>query len=204
MTGKMISSNEAKHASRNPLMRIALENFHRHVRALIPTDVNSICEIGTGEGFSAEAVFRDGAHTTLTGCDISLDAVQQAKYRLPEMKLLQSDAAQLPFSTRAFDLIVSLEVLEHLTEPAAAVGEFMRVSKRYLLLSVPNDPVFRTLRLATGKGWDQLGDHPEHVQHWTAPSFQKFLAAQGLYIKKVSVPFPYAWTIVLAICPQKR
>jgi len=44
----------------------------------------------------------------------------------------------LPFAACEFDLVFCWEVLHHVSEPATAVAEMARVSRRYVLAAEPN------------------------------------------------------------------
>lgn len=193
----IVATNKVKHVSKNPLMRWSIHQFHDRVRTLLPSDVAQVLEVGCGEGFSAQAVLTDRPQITSYGGDLSFEAVIEARIRFPAMRYGVIDATRLPYRDKSVDLIFSLEVLEHLPQPDVAIREFKRVSRRYLLLSVPNEPIFRGLRMASLKGLRQFGDHPEHVNHWSLFGFKRFLQTQGLRIAQPSSPFPFAWSIVL-------
>lgn len=47
-------------------------------------------------------------------------------------------ASKLPYSDKSFDSIVMLDVLEHLYNPLHLIKESMRVSKKCLIIGVPN------------------------------------------------------------------
>ncbi len=192
-----LSHNKQKHASSNPFMILAIARFHEQVRRMLPPTAESVLEVGCGEGYSAKALFGDDANIPLFGGDVDLYAAKEANKRFPPMRYMQFDATQLPLSDKCVDATFSLEVLEHLPDPIAAIREIKRVTRRYALLSVPNDPTFRLLRFLSGKGWQMWGDHPEHIQHWTTAQFVAFLRSQSLNVVAVASPFPYAWSIVL-------
>ena len=55
--------------------------------------------------------------------------------------------------------------------------EYARVARRYLLLSVPLEPVFRTLtRISV---MTKLGQDPGHVNFWTPAAFRRFVKQAG-------------------------
>lgn len=176
-------------------MNLAIERFHQTVRATLPQATN-ILEVGCGEGFSTQAVLANRSLQSFAG-DIFHGPVEEAKLRYPDAHYSVLNALTLPFPDQSFDGIFSLEVLEHLDDPARAIQEFKRVARFFLLLSVPNEPIFRIQRLMSGKGIANWGDHPEHVNHWSLRSFQGFLQGQGLKIEKAVSPAPFAWSIVL-------
>jgi SAM-dependent methyltransferase len=178
-------------------MAYAIQRFHTAIREMMPSEAGRVLEVGCGEGFSAKAVLDGRANITAFGGDLSEQAVHEAAARFPPMKYNVMDATRLPFKDNAVDLVFSLEVLEHLPHADQALKEYARVSRRWLLLSVPNDAIFRALRLASGKGLTMWGDHPEHVNHWGVSGFKGFVQRHGLNIRRVTVPFPFVWTIIL-------
>lgn len=191
------STNKQKHQSKNPLMALAIGHFHARTRAMLPPDARRVLEVGCGEGFSSAAIIGGQDGIAFYGGDLFYDAVHEARARVPSMHPCVFDATALPYDDNTFDCVMSLEVLEHLPDPAAALAEYRRVTRRYLLLSVPNEPVFRIQRLLTGKGWSMWGDHPEHIQHWSIWGFTRFVRAQNVRVIRKASPFPYAWSILL-------
>lgn len=197
MQPEPITTNKAKHSSGNPLMRRAIHNLHHTVRGLFPLDVRRALEVGVGEGFSTADVLA-GTDVVSYGGDLNLESVREARERYPHMGYAIFDATALPFPDGCVDLVYSLEVLEHIPQPERALHEMCRVSRRYVLISVPNEPVFRIQRLLSGKGLTRWGDHPEHVNHWSFWGIQRLLRANGLDIIAARSPFPFAWSVVLA------
>ena len=191
------STNKDKHSSGNPFMAYSINRFHEKVRAMMPPEARRVLEVGSGEGFSTSAILSGRANTQALGGDLSEAALYEAARRFPAARYHVMDATRLPFRDNAVDLIFSLEVLEHLPEASNALKEFRRVTRRWLLLSVPNDAVYRALRIASGKGLTMWGDHPEHVNHWSYPGFMHFLQRHALNVRQAASPFPFAWTIIL-------
>ena len=194
----LVSTNKQKHGSANPFMKLAIGRFHGQVRAMLPQPVESLLEVGCGEGYSARAILGDQPRRPWFGGDLEHSAVVEARRRFPAMHYTVFDATKLPFPDASVDAIMSLEVMEHLPDPKRALQEFRRVARHHLVLSVPNDPVYRALRLVTGKGWSMWGDHPEHIQHWSTGQFVAFLESEGVRVQRVVSPGPFAWTI--AVC----
>ena len=73
----------------------------------------------------------------------------------------------LSFADGEFDLVAATEVLEHVADPQAAVAEMARVARRWLLVSVPHEPLWRALNVARGAYLRELGNTPGHLNHWT-------------------------------------
>jgi hypothetical protein len=75
----------------------------------------------------------------------------------PSLAWVVGDAAQLPFPDRAFDLVMCVEVLEHIPERLLrrVCAELTRVTRRHLIIGVPYDQDLRhgrtTCRACGGK-----------------------------------------------------
>lgn len=105
--------------------------------AALPADAKSILDAGCGNGTFLNTLVASGgnAFTRMAGLDRSREALKQVQCEAHE-----GSVAQMPFEDASFDVVTCLEVLEHLTEPelAAALSELQRVSRKYILLTVPN------------------------------------------------------------------
>ena len=69
--------------------------------------------------------------------DISEEGVAKTKNRGFEASIFDfSD--KLTFADKTFDVVVSLDVLEHLYNPESLLKEASRVSNRFVIIGVPN------------------------------------------------------------------
>jgi SAM-dependent methyltransferase len=104
------------------------------VLSLLPPSSLSVrplaLDAGCGSGYNM-GWLRRCYGAGVTGIDRSLRALDLCRRR-GEHTLVRADAASLPFSSQAFDLVISLDVLTHLKDQparAAALAEFLRVLK---------------------------------------------------------------------------
>ena len=102
------------------------------LRRTVPLEAGTrVLDIGSGEG-------RFEAHFDRR-CDVvAADFSQAQLIRNPVAKRVQGDAQQLHFKDGAFDLVFAHAVLHHLVDPAGAVREMARVSRRWVVLCEPN------------------------------------------------------------------
>jgi len=159
-------------------------------------DAEKILDVGCGEGVTLDKIYRKGIGRHLEGIDFFKTAIDIGKKHFPHITLKQADVYKLPYKDNSFDVVLCNEVLEHLERPHDAIDEMKRVSSKYLLLSVPNEPFFMGANFLRGRHVSRLGNHPEHIQHWTFYSFQKFVENHGMRV--VQKKYPFAWTMILA------
>lgn len=190
------TTNFQKHTNTNPISKFFLDNFMtvllNEVKTLKPS---SILDVGAGEGFTLEKLRTAKVGKKLEGIEYMDEAIELGKKTNPKVLLKKGDIYQLPYKQNEFDVVLCTEVLEHLEDPEKALHELKRVSKKYILLSVPNEPFFTVQRFLRGKNILKLGDHPEHIQHWSTAKFTEFVKSQ-LSIKSVKTPLP--WTLIVA------
>lgn len=184
------SSNYAKFQTANPVVRRLIDRFYGRVRASIgPPGPAAILDAGCGEG---ETLVRlaDLLGPRVVAVDLSPEAVEFTARRLPAVEVSRASVYELGFGDDEFDLVLCLEVLEHLDDPDAAVAELARVCRGRLVVSVPHEPWFRLGSLLRGKYVSGLGNHPEHVNHFNPESLRALLAPR-LEVLSLERSFPW-------------
>jgi SAM-dependent methyltransferase len=192
-TGIETSSNFRKHTSGNPVQRRLIERFHKIASSMLyHLPVRRVLDAGCGEGFGMRNVLAN--HPNAIGMDQQIEALQVARHVSPGNIFSVGDLLALPFQDSEFDLVICLEVLEHIEQPERALSEICRVSNKWMLLSVPHEPLFRGANFLRGKNMHDWGNDPGHVNHWSARSFAQFVRRQCPIIEQRQ-SFP--WTLVL-------
>jgi SAM-dependent methyltransferase len=199
--GVITGNHTPKYTAKNPAIRWLTERWLDRLDASLTTlSAQELptrpLEVGSGEGVISARV-----HERFGSC-VSLDlpdAVLRAEWRSrPGPHYLNGDAQQLPFRDSQFDLVVCVEVLEHLVDPVRGLREIARVGSKHLLLSVPREPVFRSCNLFTGRYVKDLGNTPGHFNHWSTRAFTRFVS-EVADVREVRTPFP--WTVIWAQLP---
>ena len=93
------------------------------VRQWARLDGARILDAGCGVGMYTEQFRRFSPH--VTGVEIDLAVARQARSRQPGIVIAPAEA--LPFADGSFDVLFSHEVIEHVTNDAAAAAEMLRV-----------------------------------------------------------------------------
>jgi 2-polyprenyl-3-methyl-5-hydroxy-6-metoxy-1,4-benzoquinol methylase len=187
--------NLQKHLNPNPVQRYLLWRFHRRMASLLKaTGVERILDAGCGEGFVISYLLQGNDRLTITGIDCSLEAIEMARQMVPGVLFDVGDLREMPYGDDSFDLVMCLEVLEHLPDPHKGLRELRRVTSVHCLVSVPHEPFFRATNFLRGRHVPAWGRDPEHLQHWTARQFRR-LVEQYFEIERFVYSFP--WVIVL-------
>lgn len=193
------SSNHAKYTqgTRNPVVQYLMRRLFDAVRGcLSPLGAKHLLDAGCGEGH-ALTWLADALPPRVTGFDQNPQAVAWCQSLHPAGDFSVQTIYELPYAKDAFDVVLCMEVLEHLKHPARALAELARVSSSHLIITVPNEPWFQLGNFARGKYLSSWGNHPEHIQHWGVRSFPKFLQDRGL-LHQVQVQAAGPWLVASA------
>jgi len=165
------------------------------VRKVAPTPAVAF-EVGAGEGYSTSYLRR----SLPSGCafessEFDPALAERARARNPDIPFTVQSIYQLARPDRSADLVFCLEVMEHLQDPDRALDELARIARRAVILSVPNEPLWRVLNCARGRYLSAFGNTPGHIQHWTPRAFERFVARRFTILARAQ---PLPWTAVLA------
>lgn len=133
-----------------------------------------ILDVGCGAGILMSELERYGS---VHGIDVSELAVEYCKKRgLPNVSI--DDLAKLSFSDARFDVVIALDVLEHIEKDAQAVSEIKRVLKPggTVIIFVP---AFMAL-------WGEADEMGRHFRRYRKPELLKLLRDAGFTIERSS------------------
>lgn len=184
-----------KYATTNPAERWLVDNFMRTLQKAMPeARPRRILEVGVGEGHVSERAAAEHPNSWLVGIDLPHPGLSQ-RWSQRGVNGVFADVVHLPFEDAAFDLVLAIEVLEHLPDPAGALEEIARVASGSVILSVPLEPLWRIGNMVRGRYLSDWGNTPDHIQHWGRRSFVELVEA---HLDVVAVRQPLPWTMVIA------
>jgi 2-polyprenyl-3-methyl-5-hydroxy-6-metoxy-1,4-benzoquinol methylase len=194
--GTVTGNTYDKYGSTNPVVRRLMANFEATLDELFVTAApESLLDVGCGEGVLTQKwAARIGGPVVGIDLDDPQLHAEWEKRTAPNLSYRVMKAENLPFADEEFDVAAAIEVLEHVPDPAHTVAEMARVARRWLLVSVPREPLWRALNMARGAYLRDLGNTPGHLNHWSKRSFVELLSRHGDVVEARS-PFP--WTMLL-------
>ena len=137
------------------------------------SNFSNILDTGCGTGINLDYLKGYG---DVIGLDFSKDALDFSKMR-KNKNLIQANAENLPFKDDIFNLIIALDLIEHLNDNNA-VEEFHRVLKPngYLIVTVP---AFNFL-------WSKHDEALYHKRRYNKGQLRSILKSNEFIIEKIS------------------
>jgi ubiquinone/menaquinone biosynthesis C-methylase UbiE len=140
--------------------------------------IDSILDIGCGDGSVISQLAEQGFAARYRGIDISTSAIAAAQARKIQgtASFERFDGATLPFEDKQLDLAVLSHVVEHLEHPRALLYEAKRVA-RHVIVEVPCE---HTVRLPRNYATDPVG----HINYYTPVTIRRLVQTCGFVVEK--------------------
>jgi SAM-dependent methyltransferase len=159
--------------------------WDRYGKNSVPT---AILDIGCGPGTTLTELSRYGA---VYGVDISKAAVQYCYERGLDSVAL-GDVCTLPYRDERFDLVTSIDVLEHVEDDVGALAETYRVCKRGGTL-ISTVPAFNFL-------WSRRDEQCHHKRRYSLEEFASKVSRAGFkVIRATYINMPFLLPLFLMI-----
>jgi len=167
--------------------------FDWTLRILSSYSTPRVLDVGCGTGFNVEYLVSNG-YSHVTGLDFSNESLVFCRSR-NLTNLVCGDGARPPLRHESFDVIMALDLIEHLDDDVQALQEFGRLLKFDGSLIIFT-PAFNFL-------WSLQDEVGHHRRRYTADELRQKLERVGLYIVKLSYVntflFPLIWAGRLAL-----
>lgn len=143
----------------------------------------TVLDLGCGRGLNGCLLHgsRDLRGTTLIGLEINDEYIKACKEHKIYDKILKHELPTIPLKDKSVDLIICIEVIEHLTreEGVKLLDEIDRVGKGRVIISTPN-MFFHTI---------EGEDEDEHKSLWTVKDFK----SRGYRVYGMGLKMPLLW-----------
>lgn len=118
---------------------IGEEEYRLLASLLSPKPSETLLDVGCGSGYFTRRFAADMTAGNVLGADIDLNMLRFADgHSGRNIGFVASDARQLPFPDKSFDLVVSVTALCFIREEQQALREMLRVARRRVVLGLLN------------------------------------------------------------------
>ncbi|MBI5526387.1 MAG: class I SAM-dependent methyltransferase [Deltaproteobacteria bacterium] len=154
-----------------------------------PTEGAATLVVGCGRGVDVEIAFELFKASTVTAIDLDERQVERARRRLGSrygsaLELIACDAAELPFESGRFGLVLDFGIIHHIPEWKKAVAQISRVltpGGQFLFEEIPKSELDTWV-------YRFFTDHPRE-DRFNAPDFAQACTEAGLDLGGRIEPF---------------
>jgi len=88
--------------------------------------------------------------------------------------IFYGDINNLPYSDNSFDVVMTVDVLEHVKDPLPALKELFRVTKKYAIIEV------------TSSSDGSIMEDATHCTRWSPPAWEREISEFGTIVKRIT------------------
>lgn len=179
------------------------DNYTSHLTGTTGTDITLLRRIARGRvldvgcGIGGHLARLNSASIELrVGVDPGLSGLIKGKKLFPDIYFVNANGYALPFQAHSFDLVICIDVIEHVEQPEDLLKEIHRVLKPEgaMFLQTPNYPTKRFYDIWhwLRKTRKTLLDDPTHVTKLNASRLTNLVRRAGFtvqIIKARNLPF---------------
>jgi len=125
------------------------------MKQLAGLSFRSVLDVGCGEGTLLKMIADRYPDVELAGCEFSETAIAYCRQQLPQARVFFLDLLEDDVSGISADVIISVQVLEHLPDDHGALERMRAMCRSYTIVSVP------------GGQLDDHGRRNGHYRHYT-------------------------------------
>lgn len=171
-------------------------SIRKEIATLLPAKIEKVLEVGCGSGATLNWLKQEKGCTWVAGVELTEDASARARDRLDFFMTGDIEKIKLPFDNGSLDLILCLDVLEHLVDPWLAVKNLIELLKPggAMIVSLPN-VMHRSamLPLLLNDRWDYVPSgilDRTHLRFFTRKTTVELLERSGLTVDAVLSVIP--------------
>lgn len=167
------------------------DSVRKEIQPLLPKKMDRVLEVGCGSGATLQWLKSEMGCSWVGGVELTEDAAGRAKKRLDFFLEGNIEKIELPIENASLDLILCLDVLEHLVDPWLVVKRLSLLLKPggALIVSLPNichrDVLIPLLR---HDRWDYEPSgilDRTHLRFFTRKTAIELLEQSGLWVDKI-------------------
>lgn len=148
------------------------------VKKFMPSAQSVIMEIGCSSGFLIRDLAKFFPETVIVGADVVKEPLYRLAKTLLNVPLIRFDLLQCPLTDQSVDLLIMLNVLEHIENDVVALQKAFNLLKPggFLIIEVPASP----------KLYDAYDAVWQHFRRYSASELQDKLTQAGFKVRRKS------------------
>lgn len=146
----------------------------RYLRRMVMRELRrlrfeSLMDVGCGEGTLLAMIAQRYPSTQLAGSEFSRAALALCREQIAQVDLSSLDIVKDDVPVQAYDVIVCVQVLEHVDDDVTALRNLQRMARKHVVISVP------------GGVLDDRGRRNGHFRHYTKAGLVDKMTAAGFH-----------------------
>ena len=172
----------------------------QEIAPLVPRQARRILEIGCGAGGTIAWLRSVREVEFAAGVELMAEPAQRARAVCDDVCIGNVETLELPFAPASFDLILALDVLEHLVDPWSVVRQLHPLLKPdgALIASIPNAAHYTvSLPLLRGR-WKYVPSgilDATHLRFFVRDTAHDLLTCSGLVVDQVEPVSVVPWDL---------
>jgi len=166
--------HEETTADEHPIDVASRKNAIEQIKKLSPKPEDLILEVGCSSGFLIKELKENFPQTIVLGADVVKDALHRLAHKSPGTPLFLFDLTQCPLPEASMDIVVALNVLEHIEDDVLALKKIYHLLKPggKLIIEVPASPWL----------YDSFDAALHHFRRYTAKDLIKKMQSAGFVV----------------------
>jgi len=167
-------------------------SVRRDILPLMPQGAGRLLDIGCGEGATAAFLKQEGYCRWACGLELFPEAAATAMARLDQVIKGDIETMKIPLEPGSLDVILCLDILEHLVDPWRAIGKLrpLLAPGGVVIASIPNIRCLKVLAPLLFLGRFQYRDQGlldrTHLRFFTRRTAIELIESAGLGIRLAS------------------
>jgi 2-polyprenyl-3-methyl-5-hydroxy-6-metoxy-1,4-benzoquinol methylase len=170
---------------------VYFESVRKDILPLLPQKMNRILEVGCGSGNTLNYIKNNCQCDWVCGVEFFHDAAESASSKVDLLIEGDIEKLYLPIDPETLDVILCLDVLEHLVDPWEVISKLSKLLKPdgIIIASIPNIRNFHVvLPLIFGGKWEYTDEgllDRTHLRFFTKKTALNLLESSGLKVDKI-------------------
>jgi len=167
------------------------ETVRYEILPLLPPQADRVLEVGCAEGNTLAWIKSIRGCSWIGGVELINEVAERARTRVDEVYLGNIETMDLPLEKSSLDMVLCLDVLEHLIDPWGQIGRLHRLLKPggVLIASIPNIRHYSIIyQLLFNGSWNYRQDgllDKTHLRFFTRSTAIQLVECSGLRVDMV-------------------